>query len=406
MMTSTISPRQKVLDNLKKLTQKDISSDDNSKIVLADPGKMRLYSFYEPALKADTYTIHVSQKIDYPRFEKDTNGNTTEVYQEDVPLDLSGDKSHQTEKTQTFKVIGPQFAIEDKDIHSCYPPQGHADQPNVLPHIVSNDPHLPWRRPIREASQDDEDTIPWLAVFPFDCNGPNSELRLTEDQLKGSNAIYQKLAADGTAAKIEQSTTFTLSMTLEEYMNLPKRVTTATDSTPVHIPAFSGVVDDPEWGSIKANPVEVIFLSAQLFKAFFSIIPASNTPDIAEYRFLSHVRNVNTSGMASSGVDDTGIFSIIHSKRTGPTGILEFQYHFRIFADYSCQDIDQGSPPRSQAVHMVSLEFVDQMDATKINDGDLVAFISLHRWTYLCQPPQLVNFVDCKPHIYPPKRSS
>jgi hypothetical protein len=42
---------------------------------------------------------------------------------------------------------------------------------------------------------------------------------------------------------------------------------------------------------------------------------------------------------------------------------------------------------------MISLEFVEQMQ--DVGDEDLVAFVSLLRWTYLCQPPMLVNFIDC-----------
>jgi hypothetical protein len=80
--------------------------------------------------------------------------------------------------------------------------------------------------------------------------------------------------------------------------------------------------------------------------------------------------------MTDSGVEDTGLFSVIHSLRTGPT------------------DIAQNVAPRSQVVHLISLEYVDQTQIP--NDGDLVALISLYSWTYLCQPPLTVNFVDGK----------
>ncbi len=45
---------------------------------------------------------------------------------------------------------------------------------------------------------------------------------------------------------------------------------------------------------------------------------------------------------------------------------------------------------------MISLEYVDKMDPALIYDGDLVAFISLYHFTYLCQPPLTVDFVDSK----------
>ena len=87
-----------------------------------------------------------------------------------------------------------------------------------------------------------------------------------------------------------------------------------------------------------------------------------------------HVRNINTHGMADAGVEDTGLFSVIHSLRTGPT------------------DIAQNAAPRTQAVHLLNLEYIEQTATPSAND--LVALISLYSWTYLCQPPLSVNFVD------------
>lgn len=78
--------------------------------------------------------------------------------------------------------------------------------------------------------------------------------------------------------------------------------------------------------------------------------------------------------MADAGVADSGIFSILHSCRTGPT------------------DIKAGKPPRPQIAHVISLEFVDEMDTPA--DDDMVALISLYSWNYLCQPPLSINFVD------------
>lgn len=78
--------------------------------------------------------------------------------------------------------------------------------------------------------------------------------------------------------------------------------------------------------------------------------------------------------MTDSGVEDTGLFSVIHSLRTGPT------------------DIAQNVAPRSQVVHLLSLEYLDHTQVPA--DEDVVALISLYSWTYLCQPPLTVNFVD------------
>jgi hypothetical protein len=44
---------------------------------------------------------------------------------------------------------------------------------------------------------------------------------------------------------------------------------------------------------------------------------------------------------------------------------------------------------------VISLEYVEWMEQdSPIKDTDLVAFVSLYTWNYLCQPPLTVNFVD------------
>ena len=240
---------------------------------------------------------------------------------QDVPLSIvAGSKG--SEQIQTFRVVAPQFVIDSKDVHSTYPPQGHADQPNILPHMIFNDCHLPWARALKEGTSDDEDLIPWLALFPFDVNGPNSELRLSADQLNGTNAIYMTNNTDGTPKKITQSSNFTVSMTLQEYFLLPQRKAVAPGATTVHIPPYADLTKYPDFAAIKDDktPVEVIFLSRKLFKNLFAIDTTTKLPDIAEFRYLCHVRNVNTDGMPNAGIGDTGVFSVIHSKRTGPTG--------------------------------------------------------------------------------------
>ncbi|KAL8692917.1 MAG: hypothetical protein Q9218_002143 [Villophora microphyllina] len=78
--------------------------------------------------------------------------------------------------------------------------------------------------------------------------------------------------------------------------------------------------------------------------------------------------------MADSGVEDTGLFSVLHSLRTGPT------------------DVAQNTAPRTQAAHLLNLEYIEQMAVPEA--GDVVALVSLYSWTYLCQPPLSVNFVD------------
>jgi hypothetical protein len=230
----------------------------------------------------------------------------------------------------------------------------------VLPHIAFNDPNLPWAVPVSATTGGDvEDMMPWLAIFPFDCaRDTNPELRLTTDQLNGSKSIYQKRKADGTldtSTKLQQSSTFTIPLTVAEYLKLPQMATANVGATAVHIPPFAANLNPVEYADMSADksPVEVICMTFALFKELFPIItqPATTSgpaavatpgsistpmahggpiavpdvsfPDISSYRHLSHVRNVNTSDTATtsaSGGDDSGVFSIVHSRRTGPTG--------------------------------------------------------------------------------------
>jgi hypothetical protein len=385
--------RQLVLQNLDAALNPDgpsnLVTDGRDVVPPPDPGGMQLFSFNAPSLTAATYEIDITQTVTIPsghhRDDKlpanikppPPGGGLEEI---PLPVDLSGN----TTLKQKFEVIAPQFKIKAADIHSMYPPQGHADQPSVLPHVVLSDPHLPWERKIdgADAFPDEEaQHIPWLAVLPFDCNGPALELRLSDTQLNGSGAIYKTSSPAPTAMAqepLKQSASFTLSMTVEDYLQLPA---STTASTKVHIPPF--ILDTQQYPEIQHDqtPIEVIFLSGALFKSLFGSSTDHTKTDLSPYRYVAHVRNVNTKGMTNAGVSDTGLFSIVHSLRSGPTNIV------------------QNTAPRSQVVHLLSLEHVSLMnDLDKMLDTDLVAMISLYSWTYLCQPPMLVNFVDCKSH--------
>lgn len=367
-MAAEGSPRQRVLKNLNTILNRveKATTTDRDVIPPPDPGGMQLFSYYAPSLSAATYKISISQRVSIAS-GKDKGDHDITV----------ADKTSSILE-QPFEVVAPQFRIKASDIHSTYPPQGEADQPNVLPHIVLSDPHLPWERKIEgaDANPDEEgQRIPWLAVLPFDCNGPAQELRLTATQLNGTHAITQiPLPPDMPQRKLSAS--FTLAMTVEQYLQLPN---STTSSTKVHIPPFS--LDTTQYAEIEHDqtPIEVIFLSGALFKSLFGSSVDPKTTDLSPYRYVAHVRNVNTVGMTDAGVSDKGLFSIVHSLRSGPTNVV------------------QDTAPRSQTVHLISLEHVSLMkDLDTLGDTDLVGMISLYSWTYLCQPPMLVNFVDCK----------
>jgi hypothetical protein len=141
------------------------------------------------------------------------------------------------------------------------------------------------------------------------------------------------------------------------------------------VPPIADVQDD------LSTIVEVIFMTGKLFKSQFASRSDPGKVDIDQHRFCAHVKNVNTHGMTSAGVSDDGLFSVVFSRRSGPL------------------DIVVNTAPRTQVVHMISLEGLgvgSMTDISSLADTDLVAFVSLYSWTYLCQPPLTINFTDCK----------
>ena len=232
-----------------------------------------------------------------------------------------------------------------------------------------------------KADNDDADNVvPWLALFPFDCNRlDDPELRLTDLELSHINQAVKPLLP------IKPSASFSLAMKLQDYFDLPKTVKGVSENTTtkIRVPPFK---DIEELEVDKNLPVEVIFLRGSLYKKIF--FNKKKQPSVDDFRYCAHVRNINTQGITGAGTSDIGLFSIIHSKRSGPT------------------DVAQGAIPRSQAVHLVSLESIDDindvLDETKtdgskippLEDTELVALISLYRWNYLCQPPLGVDVVD------------
>jgi hypothetical protein len=350
------SPRHLVLRNLAKAVARMTTAEtneDSKDPPLPNAGDMQLYSYYKPALVAAEYTITTTQGVVLPGGDRDN------------PLALPVPP-----QPQVFEVVAPQFTLDPKVIHSTYPPAGHADEPRVLPHVVLTDPHLPWERPI---SSNDE--VPWLALLPFDPTGEDQELRLSEDQLNGTNSPFKKVFAG--LDQIKQETSLSLKMPLAQYFTLPS-LSVDNGGMNIIIPPFS---NDQLFDEKKDDQtiVDVIFLTRPMFNNLFlskSSTPESPQTDLTRYKYLAHVRNVNTAGMTDAGVEDTGLFSIVHSHRTGPV------------------DIQPDHAPRSQIVHLISLEFIDEMKTFPVAATDLVALISLYSWTYLCQPPLSVNFVD------------
>ncbi|KAM0800496.1 hypothetical protein BDR22DRAFT_963171 [Usnea florida] len=66
----------------------------------------------------------------------------------------------------------------------------------------------------------------------------------------------------------------------------------------------------------------------------------TDKPDTTLYQYMAHVRNINTTGVALAGVEDTGVFSMVVSPRCG---MLD------------------NTKPSPVAVHLVSIEEIEDM---------------------------------------------
>lgn len=310
-----------------------------------DPGFEELNSFYKPGLTAGPHTITVSQNIAAPA------GATGP----DNTLVLSS--------TQKFNVVAPRYSLPSGEIHSVYPPQGHADHLDILPHVVVTDPLLPWER-IGSPSENQQSTssdeqrnrVPWLALLTF----TQDEVRIPSAQLAGDGRIF--------ASDQVQSTTMSINMTINDLWNA-KAGTIVT-------PISQNDVDKPD-GTTKAD---FVFVPSTLFTSHVAAcdpktgvpISGQKVPSVDRYKYLSHVRRINTAGMAVAGVEDNGIFGVVVSHRVGPLAITQ---------------------PQTVVCHLVSIEGVEEFLTLPIS-AQYVGLCSLYSWSYQCLPSDSVNFYD------------
>jgi hypothetical protein len=170
-------------------------------------------------------------------------------------------------------------------------------------------------------------------------------------------------------------------MSVQEYIGLPSRVsyelgylksTVSKDAVlATGVPA-AAQLDTTDWSEVATSQekTNIIFPTKDLFKTLFA--------DLESNKYLSHVRNINTIGFPNASVEETGLFSIVVSGRTGPLTITE---------------------PTTQVCHLVSLEHIDST-MKLLKDGhsgpslDQIGMVSLFSWTYMALPPNPVNFID------------
>lgn len=325
-----------------KQKKQEAGKIDKDEKLLPDlfPGQEKLNSFWAPALEAGhTHRITVSQTVDPKSHEN--------------PLQLDSQKE--------FSVDAPRFSLPAGSVHSVYPPAAYSEDHRILPHIVLTDPHLPWERlgsPKDPRKHTDRNRVPWLALLVF----TQDELRLPASDIDGDKNIFAKTS--GRLVKpVKQTSTFAVHMSLSDLL--------ATNDNAI----FPINEDQMKPGEDVAG--DFIFIKPDLFTSLFSPFDSSNqrvsvpSPDVSQYKFLSHVRKINTTGMAVAGVEDIGIFSIVIANRSGPLDNLK---------------------STTASVHLVSLEGIEDMRFPI--DKRYVTLASLHSWNYTVMPPNMLNIPD------------
>ena len=325
-------------------------------------GEEELYSFWVPGLEAGNHSINVVQAVHTPAVD-------------DIP---AHDATLHTE--QTFEVAAPRFSLPDGDVHSTYPPQGHGDEPRILPHIVFQDPHLPWERDASSTDNKNDpewtrNRVPWLALLSFSIgddgiNAGLNELTLSPDLLSGPNTIFPATMTQ----PVTQSATYSVNMSMNDLWSMAPTVVT---------PIYAKESNEPVDGSTTAD---IVFVPADLFTTFFSkydlsgaVVPGQTSPDVSRYKYLAHVRNVHTAGMADSGVSEDGLFSIVVGHRAGPITITK---------------------PTTVVVHLVSIENIEAGIKFPLNAAGIppktthVGLASLYSWSYQCLPPLSISLSD------------
>jgi hypothetical protein len=344
------SPRHLLFRHATRL--RDSQSGSNAvKQDKLQPGFEYLRSCYVPGLQARTYIIRVDELIQ------------------------AGSESQKLPPSdQTFDVVAPKDALPDNAIHSVYPPQGHQDGIEVLPHVIFNDPTLPWERigslkaddlKPKEPNYDDyfgRNRVPWLVVLVFS----QDELQLGKNDLDKDQGNFRYIDEFKTAGA-KQSPTYAVNMAMKDVGLIKDCV------TPIQTP-------DPNIE--KDARGDVLLLPRALFGSLFTHFDEDGksdtiAPDVYPYRFLSHRRDINSQGMAVSGtatVDDSGSFGVVFSHRSGPFSITQ---------------------PTAVFVHLLSIEGVEEMRPWPVpSDKRFVAMSSLTRWSYICLPPKTPNVRD------------
>ncbi|KAF3354918.1 hypothetical protein VdG1_07122 [Verticillium dahliae VDG1] len=231
----------------------------------------------------------------------------------------------------------------------------------VLPHISFKDPHLPWEREAAYSPDDASDKdekgdprclTPWVALLAFAVD----ELKLAPADLAGL------LATVATEVDGKQSESMAVRMSAGQIPKLGE------NSRLCNALSF----DKDEDAREAAEPIDVIFLPKSLFVPLFSKPGNATALDNTKHKYLAHVRQVATDGMAAAGSELgsdpkslEAVFSIVLSHRTGPIG---------------------APVPTNMVVHLVSLDMPTNITLPLSENVTHAALLSLHSWTYTGRP--------------------
>ncbi len=222
---------------------------------------------------------------------------------------------------QEFRVIAPQFSLDSKLINTYYPPAGHQDEGHILPHIVFNDPHVPWFReagrstwmenPIDTAGPGDtlgHNFVPWIGMMVFQPD----ELTVDPDTAKdlGLDTIVSKDGAKAyNSSKLPGSGAYP--MAVGDYLS---KIT----SRAYYEDGYSDKQGKLDFAQLQLSTegTSVIFpLKSQLKDVFLGA--DGDLAPLKAQKLLAHVRHINTIGFPDAGVEEEGYYSVVVSSMTG-----------------------------------------------------------------------------------------
>ena len=266
---------------------------------------------------------------------------------------------------QSFNVVAPQFSLEPKLINSYYPPSGHQDEGRILPHIVFNDPHVPWLRDAGQTAWSSDpipgapaggdwsgrSKVPWMAIMVFEPSD------LVVDDTAATGLELNKLDS-WIKAESKPPSNGAYGMSVLEFLGLKSRVKVET--------GLEAGSEDLERLLTSTERTSAIFPTKSRVLETFTVSGGKSLVPLNALQMLSHVRHVNNKGMPDYDPTQTTYFSVLISSITGAV---------------------KARALTTQIVHLVSIEHLD----TTIQDGlsgasDRIGLISLFSWVYACVP--------------------